>query len=158
MVGYRLMKKLKCENCIIQVMCTDMCLDFIFQIYRINNEIRKNELRVKSQAGHRRKRLKDKHLLHYNTLVKKFNRAVYLRELIWDRQFKKKGVISASSTPSSGGGSSSSSLSTIEKVRKMSITEYYRRFYKDNKSSDIIKLKTDIVLAKGARRWFRKRY
>jgi hypothetical protein len=145
------MKKLKCENCLIQVTCTKICTDFAFQVIHIDHEIKCNEKRVFSNKKRRRKRLKTKDLVHYNTLINKFNKSIKLRESIWDRQFMKLGL-----SKSSSGGSSSPSISSMsEQVSKISLSEYWNTFYGDRKS-DIIKIKADLCISRSYRRWFRK--
>lgn len=151
------MKCLKCEICLIQVTCTKVCVDFAFQITQLDHEIKKNKKRIISRGGHRRKGLKDQSLVHYNALIKKWNRAIVIRDKIWDRQMERFGV--TSSTTSSGGssGPSVSSDSTRNQLKRMPLSQYYSHFCATMKRDIAMRLRADHkMITKGKRKCFRR--
>lgn len=151
------MRKFKCENCLIQITCTQTCLGFTFQIMQLSNEIEKNKKKIRSKNGHRRKRLKDEHLKHFNALVKNWNRCSKIRNSIWERHALKIGLSQTSSGYSSGPSVSSNS-NVRNKIKTISLWDYVEKFYVDNKGCLIkdagVRVKVDnLMLRTGIRKY-----
>lgn len=119
------MKKLECENCLVQATCTKMCVDFAFQMMQIDHELKKNERFVLSKNKRRRKRLKDRHLDHYNTLIKKWNKGTRMREAIWERQYLRIGMNPHDVHPN-----------VKEALMRVPLEDYIKKFYMEGGKMD----------------------
>jgi hypothetical protein len=153
------MKKLKCEICLIQATCTEICVDFAYQMMQIDHEIKMNEKYVLSNNKHKRKRLKDRDLSRYTTLINKFNRGTQIRESIWDRQFVKLGL-SRSSTTSSYGESTIPSVSS-SKISKMPLYDYIKKVYlrkrKEFDKETALRVKADNIILRRINKCYKTR-
>lgn len=142
------MKKLKCQTCLVQATCTKLCTDFAAQVMQIDHEIKANKERIFSRNRIHRKRLKDQTIFHYNALIKKWNKAIKIRDDIWERQFNRIGLLSSNSN--------SSLMKDI--LRSYPIIDYVEDFYRKFNNETAVKLKADhTMLFKGRLKCYKTR-
>lgn len=81
------MKPPICLECIVRPLCTTMCETYVIDLSRISNELRRNQKFIYSKKTHKRKHIKEKHMKHYNKLLRVYNTYIYEYGKIFDRTF-----------------------------------------------------------------------
>jgi hypothetical protein len=86
------MKPNLCETCLVQALCSNPCQEFHDERDMLDSHISKLNRHVFTKKDRLRKRLKQKNLKHYHSLLGKWTRNINQMNLIQSRRFIKTGV------------------------------------------------------------------
>jgi len=79
--------KTPCDTCIVYPTCAKTCIPMRHFKNKLNHDIEKMKRFIWSKNKNPRKRLKEKHRLHYNALIKDWNRACKQNDVVLDRRY-----------------------------------------------------------------------